>query len=683
MKKTVKLASFIAAAMATACALTVASGAARVRYKWGDINGSGGEANTADIVRLMKHISGADVVTYHPDLTNDGNVNTPDLVRLMKFIAGYDVETVNYDTLGETENPEGEVYAPVEPTPAAEDISSQFNLDEGLVLVKANKKSDYTIVCQGAANKTSGSSLRDFAQATHEYEVAVALQDTIKDMTGCSIKIVNDLTSPASNPSTNDKVIVIGSTSRDSLYNIDYEQYVGDSFSVRVFGNNIVLSAALNPRTDANPYQDYDVADGIWNAVHYFVKEYLHYDPAVTMTTPVAKSGISVNITDYTYIDETVTPELKANETVDGFEDSAYGSLDYDTMMQHNAYAKKTADVVCYSKLMKNSGSLNTVISKAKNKGVLIYNSVDDPCDCADCKKAAEEEGTPMGAYFKLVRQAAAQMPEGKLLRILAANLTYDPPKTSLGDNVEVLIYNPKLCSAHPISDAKCETNAEFVETVNAWKPVCGEISVLDFTSDYYYFPITFPNIYTMRENVAWYKENGFRGVYLEFDTTQSCLEFADLRLYLARVLLENPTMSAEEYSEFIDSGIAYYYGAENVAAIREYIDLADALAHDGYYCFNIYSDPNDVLPMEAVVDGVVSYDTVFPKKAYELWETIHPYNETLARNESYLARMLSSRYQSSPASHAKTQYQEWMMSVVEIRDRSWVLNRILASDNG
>ena len=91
--------------------------------------------------------------------------------------------------------------------------------------------------------------------------------------------------------------------------------------------------------------------------------------------------------------------------------------------------------------------------------------------------------------------------------------------------------------------------------------------------------------------------------------------------------------------------------------------------------------EPNDVLPMEEVVDGVVSYDTVFPKKAYALWESVHPYNETLARNESYLARRLSSRYQSSPVSHAKTQYQEWMMSVVEMRDRSWVLNRILGSN--
>ena len=47
MKKSIKLASFIAAAMATVCALTVATGAARERYKWGDVNGSGGDVDTA------------------------------------------------------------------------------------------------------------------------------------------------------------------------------------------------------------------------------------------------------------------------------------------------------------------------------------------------------------------------------------------------------------------------------------------------------------------------------------------------------------------------------------------------------------------------------------------------------------------------------------------------------------
>ena len=64
---------------------------------------------------------------------------------------------------------------------------SYTHLSKGLVLVDAKKKTEYQIVCVGSANRISSTSLSDFAQATHEYEVAVAIQDTIKDMTGCTI----------------------------------------------------------------------------------------------------------------------------------------------------------------------------------------------------------------------------------------------------------------------------------------------------------------------------------------------------------------------------------------------------------------------------------------------------------------------------------------------------------------
>lgn len=91
--------------------------------------------------------------------------------------------------------------------------------------------------------------------------------------------------------------------------------------------NTILLAANPNPRTTENPYQDYDLADGIWKACEYFVKEYLHYDPTTTLTTPVANNGISVDIENYTYTDPYTAPELKENaaEDIDGFAISGYG----------------------------------------------------------------------------------------------------------------------------------------------------------------------------------------------------------------------------------------------------------------------------------------------------------------------------------------------------------------------
>ena len=40
----------------------------------------------------MKYIAGNDVIAHVPDVNGDGMVSVADLVRLMKFISGLDVE---------------------------------------------------------------------------------------------------------------------------------------------------------------------------------------------------------------------------------------------------------------------------------------------------------------------------------------------------------------------------------------------------------------------------------------------------------------------------------------------------------------------------------------------------------------------------------------------------------------
>ena len=216
MKKNVKTAALLLSLVMAGSSIpyiyAAESNADNTSTKYGDINGDG-VVNSKDLVRLMKVIADpdADIEAYGTDLNGDGKVNSKDLVHLMKIIADPDMypdtsdssdtddtsdvvtdEPPAPETLGETEDP-NEQYTPIEAIPAAEDISDQFDLSKGLVLVNAKKKTEYQIVCVGSANRISSTSISDFAQATHEYEVAVAIQDTIKDMTGCTIPSVHPI----------------------------------------------------------------------------------------------------------------------------------------------------------------------------------------------------------------------------------------------------------------------------------------------------------------------------------------------------------------------------------------------------------------------------------------------------------------------------------------------------------
>ena len=53
----------------------------------GDVNGDG-TSDVKDIVRLMKRISGSNVIATHTDINGDGVLDARDLIRLMKIVSG-------------------------------------------------------------------------------------------------------------------------------------------------------------------------------------------------------------------------------------------------------------------------------------------------------------------------------------------------------------------------------------------------------------------------------------------------------------------------------------------------------------------------------------------------------------------------------------------------------------------
>ena len=494
---------------------------------------------------------------------------------------------------------------------------------------------------------------------TKDYEAAIALQDTMSNMCGGA-----SVTLTYKYMSSRKKEIIVGSNSdqeKRGKITVDRSELQDDGFIITVSDERIIITGKTG--------------EGTWNGVEYFIKNYLGYDVwnDSVMPTDVKNIGVPKNINVIEKgTDKTKTPLVTIDES-GTFTEHRYGDIDYDSMFSHNAYDTMRNQMYCYSK----EENIKSIISRRVPRGKIIYNTLLDVCNCDACQAAAREEGTEMGAYFRLIRRAAQENPD-KRITILAMNRTFKAPVSSLGSNVDVIICDRKLCSAHSIGDSSCPVNRAFAENLAAWKKLCGSVSVVDFTSDYFYFPSTFPNLFVMRENAAYYKAQGVKNVYMQFDTKMADLEFVDLRCYLADALLKDPGMSESRYTDIMNKAIAYYYGAENADSIRAYIDLSTE-ASKASGCFDIYSRPEKVIPAKTGVgNGIDAYDLTFAKAAYKLWNDILPYPSTAVCARSRYSLAISSQYMSSAENHAKMQFYTYVSQIADPADRTAVARAVM-----
>lgn len=512
----------------------------------------------------------------------------------------------------------------------------------------------------------------DQRNPSNAFEAATALKEVIKTATECDVEIV----APDATAEGETKVIVaVTGDGTDASLALE-----GDAFSVSVEGSTVKILGGN--------------ALGIWNAMAYFISAVIGYEPYAG-EMPQASDTIKLpESLSYEFGGSPAPQPLMPVEPDGAFKASMCGSTCYEEMLRHTAYIYDENPIVCFH----DGVYRERIIRKALAEQRLVWHTAGECscgycrhikeetgkaahyfCNCTVCQAAAEREGTAYGSYFDLVREAAARLAKidpAAYLTIVATAGTLEPPKSYLGDNVRVIACDRMLCSAHPIADDSCERNAAFAKKLRAWKKLCGSLFVIDFTSDYYYFPATFPNLDIMRQNVAFYHEIGVDGVFMQFDKMQSELEFSALRMILAEALMKRPTMSAEEYSERIDNALVHIYGTDAAATVRRYIDRFTELAHDGH-CFDTHSRPHQILSAKKK-DGE-GYDLSFAREAYKLWESIHPHPEKLARNELYLARMLFTNYQAQPVSYSKTQYSEWLMDAIAMVDRARALDEIMA----
>lgn len=212
-------------------------------------------------------------------------------------------------------------------------------------------------------------------------------------------------------------------------------------------------------------------------------------------------------------------------------------------------------------------------------------NDTYDNCQCDNCRKLDEEEGSPAGSLLYFVNKIAAEFPD-KIITTLAYQYTRKPPlHIKPLANVMVTLCTIELNRSLPIETDPGSTS--FKNDIIGWSRICSNIMLWDYEVQFTNYLCPFPLFHTLQPNIQFFTKYGVTAHFQQSYVTHG-VEFAELKAYLLSKLLWNPNADAKA---IINDFIKGYY-REAAPFIQEYFDLLHKEAALSKQGLDIYGTP-------------------------------------------------------------------------------------------
>jgi hypothetical protein len=228
-------------------------------------------------------------------------------------------------------------------------------------------------------------------------------------------------------------------------------------------------------------------------------------------------------------------------------------------------------------------------------------------CQCPECRKTIDEEGSPAGPVIRFVNRVAALFPD-KTISTLAYQYSRPAPRlTPPAPNVQVMLCTIELNRSLPIDEDP--SSRSFVRDIKDWSRICGNLYLWDYTVNFSHHVSPFPNLHVLQPNIRFFVRHGVRQHFQQTNTSPGH-EFSELKSYLLARLLWNPEADASAVmNEFLNG----YYGKAG-PFIRGDIDaLRGALERTGAK-LDIYEPPAVHAGDYLSAADVSAYNSLFEK---------------------------------------------------------------------
>ena len=142
-------------------------------------------------------------------------------------------------------------------------------------------------------------------------------------------------------------------------------------------------------------------------------------------------------------------------------------------------------------------------------------------CQCDNCKKIDEENGSYAGTMITFVNRIAREVKAAGYDNVAIDTFAYRytrkaPSKVVPEENVIVRLCTIECCFSHALDDATCEENVELMSDLSEWSKICKRIYVWDYTTNYAHTLGIFPDFGVIQRNIQVFYENNVVGVYEE-----------------------------------------------------------------------------------------------------------------------------------------------------------------------
>ena len=198
-------------------------------------------------------------------------------------------------------------------------------------------------------------------------------------------------------------------------------------------------------------------------------------------------------------------------------------------------------------------------------------------CQCANCTKVNEEEGSKAGTdirFVNAVAEAVEKVYPDKFIQTLAYQYTQKPPKTRARKNVIVCLCTEAGEFSTPIADSAFECGRNLAKDFRGWREKCSQTYVWDYVTYYHYYLHPMVSEVNYQSNLRFFRDCGAIGVFEQGCTQGRIADLNEFKCWMLAKLMWNPDA---DYDALVTRFTDGNYG-KAAPYIRDYLELRKTL---------------------------------------------------------------------------------------------------------